>query len=107
MERVFIGNPDVSAVFRLLKAAREGKAAEEGWHCRPRRAPMAGGSGCGCVRSARASARGEICGAVADITRDRERQEDVFKEPQHAIEYLDQRLRFLLGQRFRGDCLCQ
>src|SRR5437762_2442668 len=27
--------------------------------------------------------------SIADITRDRERQEDVFKELQHAIEYLD------------------
>ena len=30
VERVFIGNPDVSeAVFRLLKAAREGKRQQE------------------------------------------------------------------------------
>ena len=27
--------------------------------------------------------------SIADITRDRERQEDVFQELQHAIEYLD------------------
>ena len=27
--------------------------------------------------------------SIADITRDRERQEDVFRELQHAIEYLD------------------
>ena len=27
--------------------------------------------------------------SLADITRDRERQEDVFQELQHAIEYLD------------------
>jgi two-component system cell cycle sensor histidine kinase/response regulator CckA len=43
---------------------------------------------------ARASARNRKSGkfavwSVADITRDRERQEDVFQELQHAIEYLD------------------
>ena len=91
VERVFIGNPDVSeAVFRLLKAAREGKrqqeevriAGSEGSHgrwLRMRVRPLGPGK-----REAKYAVW-----SIADITRDRERQEDVFKELQHAIEYLD------------------
>ena len=91
MERVFIGNPDVSeAVFRLLKAAREGKrqqeevriAGQDGSHGRWLRMR---------VRPLGASKRAAkyAVWSIADITRDRERQEDVFQELQHAIEYLD------------------
>jgi two-component system, cell cycle sensor histidine kinase and response regulator CckA len=91
VERVFIGNPDVSeAVFRLLKAAREGKRQQEevrlagtdsvhGRWLRMRVRPLG-------------QSKREMKYAVwsiADITRDRERQEDVFQELQHAIEYLD------------------
>jgi two-component system cell cycle sensor histidine kinase/response regulator CckA len=91
VERVFIGNPDVSeAVFRLLKAAREGKrqqeevriAGTEGAHgrwLRMRVRPLG---------QSKAHAKYAVW-SIADITRDRERQEDVFKELQHAIEYLD------------------
>lgn len=91
VERVFIGNPDVSeAVFRLLKAAKEGKRlqeevrlpdAEQGharW-LRMRVRPL------GLTRRESKFA----VWSVSDITRDRERQEDVFQELQHAIEYLD------------------
>src|SRR6516165_2206883 len=91
VERVFIGNPDVSeAVFRLLKAARESKrqqeevriASGEGAHGRWLRMR---------VRPLGASKRESkyAVWSIADITRDRERQEDVFQELQHAIEYLD------------------
>ncbi|MGM4896565.1 cell cycle histidine kinase CckA [Tardiphaga sp. 839_C3_N1_4] len=91
VERVFIGNPDVSeAVFRLLKAAREGKrqqeevrvAAPDGSHgrwLRMRVRPLGEGK-----REAKSTVW-----SVADISRDRQRQEDVFQELQHAIEYLD------------------
>ena len=91
VERVFIGNPDVSeAVFRLLKAAREGKrqqeevriAGQDGAHgrwLRLRVRPLGHGK-----REAKYAVW-----SIADITRDRERQEDVFQELQHAIEYLD------------------
>lgn len=91
VERVFIGNPDVSeAVFRLLKAAREGKRLQEevrlagtggshGRWLRMRVRPLGHGK-----RDARYTVW-----SIADITRDRERQEDVFQELQHAIEYLD------------------
>src|SRR3954451_13873318 len=91
IERVFIGNPDVSeAVFRLLKAAREGKRQQEevrisghdssqGRWLRMRVRPLGTGK-----REAKYAVW-----SIADITRDRERQEDVFQELQHAIEYLD------------------
>jgi two-component system cell cycle sensor histidine kinase/response regulator CckA len=91
VERVFIGNPDVSeAVFRLLKAAREGKRQQEevriagtdgahGRWLRMRVRPLGAGK-----RQAKYAVW-----SIADITRDRERQEDVFQELQHAIEYLD------------------
>jgi two-component system cell cycle sensor histidine kinase/response regulator CckA len=91
VERVFIGNPDVSeAVFRLLKAAREGKrqqeevriASTEGTHgrwLRMRVRPLG---------QSKREAKFAVW-SISDITRDRERQEDVFQELQHAIEYLD------------------
>ncbi len=91
VERVFIGNPDVSeAVFRLLKAAREGKRQQEevrvagsdgdhGRWLRLRVRPLGEGQ-----REAKYSVW-----SIDDITRDRERQEHVFQELQHAIEYLD------------------
>jgi two-component system cell cycle sensor histidine kinase/response regulator CckA len=91
VERVFIGNPDVSeAVFRLLKAAREGKrqqeevriAGHDGSHgrwLRMRVRPLG---------QSKREAKYAVW-SIADITRDRERQEDVFQELRHAIEYLD------------------
>jgi two-component system, cell cycle sensor histidine kinase and response regulator CckA len=91
VERAFIGNPDVSeAVFRLLKAAREGKRQQEevriagadGTHgrwLRMRVRPLGQGK-----REAKYAVW-----SISDITRDRERQEDVFQELRHAIEYLD------------------
>jgi two-component system cell cycle sensor histidine kinase/response regulator CckA len=91
VERVFIGNPDVSeAVFRLLKAARESKRQEEevriagsdgshGRWLRMRVRPLG---------QAKRHAKYSVW-SIADITRDRERQEDVFQELKHAIEYLD------------------
>src|SRR5450631_722190 len=91
VERVFIGNPDVSeAVFRLLKAAREGKRQQE-------EVRIAGSDGAlgrwlrMRVRPLGASKREAkyAVWSIADITRDRERQEDVFQELRHAIEYLD------------------
>lgn len=91
VERVFIGNPDVSeAVFRLLKAAREGKRQQE----EVRITAAEGGQGRWLrmrvrpLGQTKRHARYAVW-SIADITRDRERQEDVFQELQHAIEYLD------------------
>lgn len=89
IERVFVGDPDVSeAVFRLVKAAREGRrlqeevrvagAGEARW-LRMRVRPL------GDNRNDRRFA----AWTVADVTRDRERQENVFQELRHAIDYLD------------------
>jgi two-component system cell cycle sensor histidine kinase/response regulator CckA len=91
IERVFIGDPDVSeAVYRLLKASREGRRLQEEvripdpqggparW-LRMRVRPLSEGK-----RASR-----QTVWNIADVTRDRERQENVFQELQHAIDYLD------------------
>jgi two-component system cell cycle sensor histidine kinase/response regulator CckA len=89
IERVFIGDPDVSeAIYRLMRAAREGKRLQEevridgqkGEPARWLRLRVRPGQG----RNARTT-----IWTVADVTRDRERQENVFQELQHAIDYLD------------------
>jgi two-component system cell cycle sensor histidine kinase/response regulator CckA len=91
IERVFIGDPDVSeSIYRLLKAAREGRrlqeevriagaAGEGGRWLRMRVRPLGQG---------KADARMTVW-SIADVTRERERQENVFQELQHAIDYLD------------------
>src|ERR1700729_2754440 len=91
VERVFIGNPDVSeAVFHLLKAAREGRRQQE----EVRIAGTNGAHGRWLRMRVRPLGQGKreakyAVWSISDITRDRERQEDVFQELQHAIEYLD------------------
>ena len=91
VERVFIGDADASeAIYRLLKAAREGKRLQEevrvaGTKGRPARwlrlrvRPLGDG----------ARARRLTVWSLSDVTRERERQENVFQELQHAIDYLD------------------
>jgi two-component system, cell cycle sensor histidine kinase and response regulator CckA len=91
IERVFIGNPDVSeSIYRLLKAAREGRRLQE--EVRISTAPGERG------RWLRMRVRplgedkdlaGMAVWTIADVTRERERQENVFQELQHAIDYLD------------------
>jgi two-component system cell cycle sensor histidine kinase/response regulator CckA len=91
VERVFIGDPDVSeSVYRLLKAAREGRKLQEEvriaglnevpvrW-LRLRVRPLGDGK-----RDSNMAVW-----TIADVTRDRERQENIFQELQHAIDYLD------------------
>ena len=91
IERVFIGDPDVSeSIYRLVKAAREGRRLQE-------EVRLAGSNGQSArwlrfnVRPAgedKSAARMTVW-TVADVTRERERQENVFQELQHAIDYLD------------------
>jgi two-component system cell cycle sensor histidine kinase/response regulator CckA len=89
IERVFIGEPEVSeSIYRLLKAAREGRQAQE-------EVRIAGSAGARWLRlrvrplgPGKRDARLSVW-SVADVTRDRERQENVFQELQHAIDYLD------------------
>src|SRR4029079_14428454 len=82
IERVFIGDPDVSeSIYRLLKAAREGRrlqeevritgaAGEGGRWFRMRVRPLG---------EKRRDARMTVW-SIADVTRERERQENVFQE---------------------------
>jgi two-component system, cell cycle sensor histidine kinase and response regulator CckA len=91
VERVFIGDPDVSeAVYRLLKAAREGRRLQEevriaGLRGEPARWLRLRVRPLGTVgRDARTAVW-----TVADVTLERERQENVFQGLQHAIDYLD------------------
>ena len=91
VERVFIGDPGVSeSVYRLLKAAREGRRGqeevrvgahkgEEGRWLRIRVRPLGSGK-----RDSRMTVW-----SLADVTRELERHENVFQELQHAIDYLD------------------
>ena len=91
VERVFIGDADASeAVYRLLKAAREGRRLQEevrvaGLNGRPARwlrlkiRPLG---------KSRRDSRLTVW-SLSDMTRERERQENVFQELQHAIDYLD------------------
>jgi two-component system cell cycle sensor histidine kinase/response regulator CckA len=91
IERVFIGDPDVSeAIYRLLKAAREGRRLQEevrlagslphgGRWLRLRVRPLG---------ASKQDAKMAVW-SIADVTRDRERAENVFQELQHAIDYLD------------------
>jgi two-component system cell cycle sensor histidine kinase/response regulator CckA len=91
IERVFIGDPDVSeAVYRLLKAAREGRKLQE----EVRIADPKGGPARWMRMRVRPLDEGKrgvrfTVWNIADVTRDRERQENVFQELQHAIDYLD------------------
>jgi two-component system cell cycle sensor histidine kinase/response regulator CckA len=91
VERVFIGDPGVSeSVYRLLKAAREGRRGqeevrigahkgEEGRWLRIRVRPLGAGK-----RESRMTVW-----SLGDVTRELERHENVFQELQHAIDYLD------------------
>ena len=90
VERVFIGDADASeAIYRLLKAAREGKRLQEEVRVaatkgRPARWLR--------LRVRPLGERGRnrmTVWALADVTRERERQENVFQELQHAVDYLD------------------
>ena len=91
VERVFMGDPGVSeAVYRLLKAAREGRRGQEdvriGAHkgasqrwLRIRVRPLGEGK-----RESRMTVW-----SLADVTRELERHENVSQELQHAVDYLD------------------
>jgi two-component system, cell cycle sensor histidine kinase and response regulator CckA len=90
VERVFIGDADASeAIYRLLKAAREGKRLQEEVRIASAQGPArwlrmkVGPLGAG------RSGSGLTVWSLSDVTRDRERQENIFQELQHAIDYLD------------------
>ncbi|MGH1575433.1 response regulator [Methylobacterium sp. P31] len=94
VERILIGSPEVSeAVYRLSQASRDGRAHTEEVRMSPPLGPMAGERSFGWYRvSVRPLARPRRAASlwtVSDITAERERQENVFQELQHAIDYLD------------------
>ena len=91
VERLFSGAPEVTeAVYRLAKAAREGRRHSEEIRMAP---ALAGGGDAGWykVRVTPLERDGKPIAVwtVADRTREREKQENVFQELQHAIDYLD------------------
>ncbi|MFY9893419.1 MAG: response regulator [Xanthobacteraceae bacterium] len=91
VERVFIDDADASeAIYRLLKAASDSKRLQEevriaGTKGRPARwlrlrvRPLGDGK----------RMRRFTVWSLSDVTRERDRQENVFQELQHAIDYLD------------------
>jgi len=91
VERVFIGDPGVSeAVYRLLKAAREGRRGQE----EVRVGAHKGEAGRWLRIRVRPLGEGKLQSrmtvwSLADVTRELERHENVFQELQHAIDYLD------------------
>ena len=105
VERVFIGDADASeAIYRLLKAAREGKRLQE-------EVRIAGPKGRGArwlrlrVRALDDGKRGRglTVWSISDVSRERERQENVFQELQHAIDYLDHAPAGFFSVDSRGD----
>src|SRR3954452_23726504 len=92
VDRLFSGAADVSeAVYRLALAAREGKRGSEELRISP---PLLGEGPVAWYRVRvrpleRPGAQRATLWSVADITRERERHENVFQELQHAIDFLD------------------
>jgi two-component system cell cycle sensor histidine kinase/response regulator CckA len=91
VERLFSGPPEVSeAVYRLAQAARGGMAHVEELRLSP---PLTGGAAVGWyrirVRPLPQLGPRACLWQVADVTGERARQEGVFQELQHAIDFLD------------------
>ena len=94
VERIFVGAPEVSeAVYRLSQASRDGRAHAEEIRMSPPLGPQAIERDFGwyrvSVRPLPRQRRSAALWTVTDITAERERQENVFQELQHAIDYLD------------------
>jgi two-component system cell cycle sensor histidine kinase/response regulator CckA len=91
VERLFTGGSEVSeAVYRLAQAARERRPASEETRLQP---SLDGAQPVAWyrikVRPVDRAGKRETIWTVSDMTRDRERQENVFQELQNAINYLD------------------
>ena len=92
VDRLFSGTPDVSeAIYRVAQAAREGKRGAEELRLSP---PLGGDGDVGWYRIRvrpleRFAEKRATLWSVADVTRERERHENVFQELQHAIDFLD------------------
>ena len=92
VDRLFSGAPEVSEpLYRLSQAARDGKRGAEELRLTP---PLLGDDAFGWYRIRvrpieRAAGPLAALWAIADVTRERERHENVFQELQHAIDFLD------------------
>jgi two-component system cell cycle sensor histidine kinase/response regulator CckA len=92
VDRLFTGAPEVAeAIYRLTQAAREHRTAVEEIRLSP---SLNGQNEFGwyrvLVRSITRSGKRRVAlWSIADVTHERERQENVFQELQHAIDYLD------------------
>ncbi|MGH6800979.1 MAG: PAS domain-containing protein, partial [Methylocella sp.] len=92
VERLFSGSPEISeAIYRLARAARDGKGATEELRLS---LPLGAAGGAGWYKIkvrplALASARRASLWSVADVTHEREKQEKVFQELRDAIDFLD------------------
>ncbi len=93
VERLFSGSPEVSeAVYRLAQASRDGKRSSEEMRLSPPLDGIAGAVGWYRVRVRPLPLSGNRRASlwtIADITRERQRHENVFQELQHAIDFLD------------------
>ena len=105
VDRLFSGPPEISeAVYRLAQAARSGVSHTEDLRLSP---PL---NGPGAVGWYRIRVRPlpqlgpRICvWSVADVTGDQQRQENVFQELQHAIDFLDHAPAGFFSVSPRGD----
>jgi two-component system cell cycle sensor histidine kinase/response regulator CckA len=92
VDRLFSGAPEVSEpMYRLAQAAREGKRGAEELRLTP---PLLGEGAVGWYRIRvrpidRPAAKRAALWTISDVTRERERHENVFQELQHAIDFLD------------------
>jgi two-component system cell cycle sensor histidine kinase/response regulator CckA len=94
--RLFAGQPEVSeAVYRLSRAARDGRAASEdmrligGLGGAEAGRPIWYRVGVRPLPQVEGATKPMVVWSVEEITRDRERQENAFLELQRAIDYLD------------------
>jgi two-component system, cell cycle sensor histidine kinase and response regulator CckA len=92
VEKLFTGSSDVSeSIYRLAQAARSQKTASEEIRLKP---PLTGSGDAGWYRvrvNPIQRPKGDFVNvwSITDLTRDRERQENVFQDLQAAIDYLD------------------
>src|SRR5919112_1044724 len=92
VERLFMGAPEVSeAIYRLAQATREHRTGSEEIRLSP---SLNGAQEFGWYRVRvrpvpRPNGRQAALWTICEVTHERERQENVFQELQHAIDYLD------------------
>ena len=92
VDRLFFGAPEAAEpLYRLAQAARDGKRAAEELRFTP---PLLGDGEFGWYRIRvrpidRPSGSSAALWTISDVTRERERHENIFQELQHAIDFLD------------------